>query len=120
VTTATKVPAAERFEWQGETLELDPQVGYTLLAEYRQAAAALATAKAEAKRIEEKIMEIVGGYENAAVNGQVIVTWPWVDSTSFDAKAFKDTSPEHKALYDAFLKTKKTRRFKVTGVVGVD
>lgn len=112
-------PKVGAYEWQGEVLELDPQVGYELMARYRQAAKALHAAKEEAKRIEEEIMAVVGGYENAAINGQVIVTWPWVSSTTFDVKSFKE-DPERKALYEQFLKTKPTRRFKVTGVVGVD
>lgn len=113
------LPKVGAHEWQGEVLELDPQVGYDLMARYRQAARALHAAKEEAKRIEEEIMAAVGGYESAAINGQVIVTWPWVNSVSFDTKTFKEDA-ERKALYESFLKTKVTRRFKVTGVVGVD
>ena len=112
-------PKVGAHEWMGEVLDLEPQVGYELMARYRAAASMLHTAKEQAKAIEEEIMATVGGYESAAINGQVIVTWPWVSSTSFDTKTFKE-DPARKALYDSFLRTKPTRRFKVTGVVGVD
>lgn len=115
-TPSTKVG---EYEWQGEVLELSPQVGYALLAEYRTAAAALHAAKEAAKTIEAKIMETLGGYEHGSVDGQQLFHWPIVNSTSFNAKAFKE-DPERKALYDAFLVTKQTRRFKVDGTVGVD
>lgn len=107
------------FEWQGEVIDLDPAVGYALLAEYRANAAALHAAKQAAKETEQKIMQTLGGYEHGAVDGQQLFHWPIVNSTSFDAKSFKE-DPERKALYDAFLVTKPTRRFKVDGTVGVD
>ena len=52
--------------------------------------------------------------------GRDVFDWPWVDSTSFDAKGFKESSQENLALYRAWCKTKKTRRFHVDGTVGVD
>lgn len=115
----TGKPKVGEFEWQGEVLDLDPEVGYTLLAEYRTAAAALHEAKRAAKAVEEKIMKTLGGYEHGAVDGQQVFHWPWVDSTSFNSKAFKE-DPKRKALYDSFLETKQTRRFRVEGTVGVD
>jgi len=48
-----------------------------------------------------------------------VFNWTFVSSTSFNSKAFKE-DPERKALYDSFLVTKPTRRFKVDGTVGVD
>jgi len=106
-------------EWQGERLEIAPQLGYRLLAEYRAAAAQLHDAKARASVVEQEIMELLGGFEHGAVNGQDVFNWTFVSSTSFNSKAFKE-DPERKALYDAFLVTKPTRRFKVDGTVGVD
>jgi predicted phage-related endonuclease len=111
---------SDSFEWMGEVLELDPATGWELLAEYRAAAAQLHEAKARAKAIELRIMQTVQGYEHASINGQQVIHWPWVDSTSFDAKAFKEAGEEYRRLYEYFLKTKKTRRFKVDGTVGVD
>lgn len=117
MTTATNTTG---FDYMGEVLELDTALGYELLAEYRAAAAQLHEAKARAKAVELRIQETMQGFEHGAVNGMQVIHWPFVDSTSFDAKAFKETSPEHKALYEHFLKTKRTRRFKVDGTVGVD
>lgn len=108
-----------KYEWQGEELELDPAVGYQLLAEYRANAAALHAAKEAAKATELKIMETLGGYEHGSVNGQRLFHWPVVDSTTFDKKSFCEDK-DREALYKSFLKTTKTRRFKVDGTVGVD
>lgn len=122
VTTVAKpkTAAAAQFAYEGEVKEIPPAKGYALLAKYREAAKALHTAKENAKQIEAEIMQELGGYEHGAVDGQIVFNWPFVDSTSFDAKGFKETSPEYKALYESFLVTKETRRFKVDGTVGVD
>lgn len=123
MTTATEDVAAvkpDTFEWQGEVTAIDPELGWQLLAEYRQAAQVLHDAKARAKDVEQRIMRTLGGFEHGSINGQVVFDWPFVDSSSFDAKAFKEAGPEYKALYDHFMKTKTTRRFHVDGTVGVD
>ena len=118
--TKPKTAAAAKYDYAGETKEIPAPKGYDLLARYRQAAKALHAAKEEAKQIEAEIMAELGGFEHGTIDGQIQFSWPFVDSTSFDAKAFKESSPEHKALYEAFLVTKETRRFKVSGTVGVD
>lgn len=120
--TATKpqTATAAKFGYEGEVKDIPASVGYQLLAEYREAAKALHAAKERAKQIEAAIQEELGGYEHGRVDGQIVFNWKFVDTTSFDAKAFKEASPEHKALYEAFLVTKETRRFKVDGTVGVD
>lgn len=118
MTTATKLtPAPTAFDWEGERKDIPAARGYDLLARYRQAARALHVAKEEAKSIEAEIMQELGGFEHGAVDGVDVFNWPFVKSTSFDAKSFKET---HKDLYEQFLVTKPTRRFKVDGTVGVD
>lgn len=112
-------PQVGAYEWEGEVKNIPASRGYDLLARYRQAARALHVAKEEAKAIEQEIMEELGGYEHGAVDGQQLFHWPVVDSTSFNAKEFK-ADAKRKALYDAFLVTKQTRRFSVNGTVGVD
>lgn len=112
-------PKVGGHEWQGEVKNIPAARGYDLLARYRQAARALHMAKEEAKAVEAEIMEDLGGYEHGAVDGQQVFHWPWVPSTSFDSKRFKE-DPERKALYEAYLVTKPTRRFRVDGTVGVD
>lgn len=106
-------------EWMGERLDIDPAVGHRLLAEYRAAAAGLHAAKERAKAVEQEIQQTLQGFEHGAIDGQDFFHWTFVNSTSFDAKSFKE-DPERKALYDSFLVTKPTRRFKVDGTVGVD
>ena len=118
--TKPKTATASQFDYEGEYLDLPAQEGYELLAEYRAAAKVLHEAKARAKEVEAKIQQRMGGYENARIDGQVVVTWHFVDTTSFDAKGFKESSPANKALYESFLVTKETRRFRVDGTVGVD
>jgi hypothetical protein len=120
MTTATTNTTPGTFTWEGERRDIAPAIGYALLAEYRANAAALHAAKEAAKATELKIQQALGGYEHGAVDGQDVFHWVFVDSTSFDAKAFKDAGPEYKALYEAFLRTKQTRRFRVDGTVGVD
>jgi hypothetical protein len=121
MTTATQDKVKpDTFTFQGEVKELDPQTGWTMLAEYREAAAALHAAKERAFAIEQRIMQELAGFEHGAIEGQQLFHWPFVDSTSFDAAGFKGAGPEYKALYDHFCKTKKTRRFRVEGTVGVD
>lgn len=111
----------DTFEYQGEYLEVSPAVGWALAAEYRTAAAALHEAKRVAKDVEQKIMQAMQGFEAIGVDGQTLFTWKFVDSTSFDAKAFKDAGDEYRELYNFFCKTKTTRRFKAAdGTVGVD
>lgn len=106
-------------EWMGERLDIDPAVGHRLLAEYRASAAALHAAKERAKAVEQEIQQTLQGFEHGAIDGQDFFHWTFVNSTSFDAKSFKE-DPERKALYEQFLVTKPTRRFKVDGTVGVD
>jgi hypothetical protein len=120
MTTATSI-TPETFGYEGEYLEVPAELGWALAAEYRTAAQALHAAKAAAKDIEQKIMETMKGYEAIGVDGQTLFTWKFVDSTSFDARAFKAYDPAYKAAYEAFCKTKTTRRFKAAdGTVGVD
>lgn len=122
MTTVAKpqTDTASKFAYEGESKDIPPALGYTLLAEYRAAAKALHDAKERAKAIEAKIQQELGGYEYGKVDGSIVFSWPFVDSTTFQAKAFKESSPENKALYESFLVTKETRRFKVDGTVGVD
>jgi predicted phage-related endonuclease len=115
----TDRPKVGAYEWMGEQKDLAPERGWQLLARYRTAAAALHAAKETAKQIEQEIMEELEGFEHGAINGQQVFHWSFVDSTSFDAKTFKE-DPERLALYRQFLTTKVTRRFKVDGTVGVD
>lgn len=117
--TTLERPKVGAYEWMGEVKDLDPQRGWMLLAEYRSAAAALHAAKERAKAIEQEIMQELEGFEHGAINGQQVFHWPYVDSTSFDTKSFKE-DPTRKALYESYLVTKPTRRFKVDGTVGVD
>lgn len=118
--TTTKIKIdAKTYEYAGETKEIPVARGYELLARYREAAQTLHDAKARAKAIEIEIMQELGGFEHGAVDGQEVFHWPFVDATSFDVSAFKE-DPERRALYQAFLVTKPTRRFKVDGTVGVD
>lgn len=118
---AAEVIKPDTFEFMGEYLEVSPEVGWALAAEYRTAAAALHEAKRVAKDVEQKIMEQMRGFEAIGVDGQTLFTWKFVDSTSFDAREFKAAGPDYKALYDHFCKTKTTRRFRAAdGTVGVD
>jgi len=111
---------AARWSYEGEVKEIPAARGYDLWARYRQAATALHAAKEAAKQIEQEIMEELAGFEHGAVEGRQLFHHPFVDTTSFDAKSFKEASPEHLALYRAFLVTKTTRRFKAEGTVGVE
>lgn len=119
MTTKTKIPVAELYGFEGEELEFDPELGYTLLARYRQAAQALHAAKAAALEVEAEIQAALGGFEHGVINGQRVFHWPWCDKTSFNVKALKAAHP---AIHAEFSTTvpNGSRRFTVEGTVGVD
>jgi hypothetical protein len=123
MTTAVEKPAkvteATRFDYEGEVKEIAPEIGFTLVAKYRQAAAALAAAKAAAFAIEEEIKTVMGGHERLVVDGTVVANYVWKDLTSFNKKALKEKYP---AIVAEFTETKKngSRAFSVPGTAGVE
>lgn len=114
-----KALGPDTYTYEGEVLDIPPAVGYPLLERARETARALHVAKEAAKSAEQEVMQLLGGHEHGAIDGQQFFHWPFVDSTSFDVKSFKE-DPERKSLYERFLKVKRTRRFRVEGTVGVD
>lgn len=123
MTVTTSKPAkpteATRFEYMGETLELAPEVGYTLAAEYREAALALHAAKERAFAVEEKIKATMRGYEHVTVDGTRIFSWVWKLKTTFDKRGLRQKYPEIEAEFTRRVENG-SRAFSAPGVTGVN
>lgn len=109
----------DTFEFMGETIELDPKVGYELAAQYREAAIALHQAKDRAFTIEQQIKAVMKGYEHATVNGERVFSWIWKLKTTFNKKGLRIKYPE---IHDEFVVKVEngTRSFSAPGVTGVE
>lgn len=114
-----KPTEAERFSYEGEFLDVEPEVAAAILARYSERALALHEAKAAAFAVEEEIKLLMGGHENLRVNGEVKVTWKWGAKTTFDKRGLRQDHPE---ILEEYTHTDPlgTRTFNAKGVVGVD
>lgn len=119
VAKPAKVSEADRFSYMGETLAVDPAVGYALAARYREAAKALHIAKDNAFAVEEEIKTLMRGYEHVTVDGTRIFSWVWKLKTTFNKKLLREKYPEIEAECTE-RKENGTRSFSAPGVSGVD
>lgn len=123
-TKERKPTEATRFQYMGETLEIDagdPRLEHviSMLATYRTRALALHVAKDAAFESEEEIKQFMQGYESLRVMGETKVRWAWKLLTKFDKRQLQK---DNAALVEQYTTRVPdgSREFSANGVVGVE
>jgi predicted phage-related endonuclease len=94
-----------------EPTELDESVA-DLIAQLKHVKSELASYKALEDKLKAELCDLIGPFESATINGNVVATWKGYKRDWFDSKRFQSENPD---LYNQYVKTTTSRTLRLKG-----